>query len=90
MITIPMTVSASNAYVPMTISGTDTTIPMVLSVECELGRPPQYTGPTEFAPSQDYQTIDTHDKMMVEDIIIDPIPQNYGLITWNGSTITVS
>lgn len=90
MIMIPMKVSASNAYVPMTITGTGTSIPMALSVECELGRPPQYTGPTEFAPNQGYQTIETHDKMLLTDIIIDPIPSNYGLVTWDGSTITVS
>ena len=27
---------------------------------------------------------------MTDDVTIKPIPQNYGLITWNGSFLTVS
>lgn len=49
-----------------------------------------YSGPAEFTPSADAQTIHTAGLLVGEDIIIDPIPSNYGLITWNGSTIKVS
>ena len=52
--------------------------------------PNPYEGETEFTPSADEQVIPTAGFMMHENITINPIPSNYGLITWNGSTLTVS
>lgn len=49
-----------------------------------------YEGPYEFTPTQSTQTIAIEGKTATEDIVINPIPSNYGLITWNGSTLTVS
>lgn len=49
-----------------------------------------YEGEYEFAPTSEYQTISISGLKAEHDIIIDPIPSNYGLITWNGSTLTVS
>lgn len=49
-----------------------------------------YEGEYEFIPSGEYQTIRIEGEKALHDIIIDPIPTNYGLITWNGSSITVS
>ena len=51
---------------------------------------PYYTGATEITPSQETQTLPTADTVVLENIVINPIPSNYGLITWNGSTLTVS
>lgn len=51
---------------------------------------PHYHGATEFTPSNAYQTISTAGLIVDADIIIDPIPSNYGLVTWNGSVLTVS
>ena len=53
---------------------------------------PVYPGPTEFTPSTQRQTIAVSGYRLTENITIDPIPTNYGLITWNGagSVITVS
>lgn len=51
---------------------------------------PAYEGPTEVTPSSETQTLDTRNFRMTENVVIKPIPQNYGLITWNGSTLTVS
>ena len=52
--------------------------------------PSSYTGETEVTPSAETQTLSTSGYMMHEDITINPIPSNYGLITWDGVTITVS
>lgn len=52
--------------------------------------PPEYHGAVTVTPSNERQTLTTHDLYVVDDIIIEPIPDNYGLITWNGSTLTVS
>lgn len=51
---------------------------------------PVYDGAYEVTPTQDTQTLVTDGKQMTGDVIIHPIPSNYGLITWNGSTLTVS
>lgn len=51
---------------------------------------PHYVGPTEIEPTNTMQTISTAGLLMDDDIIIDPIPSNYGLITWNGAYLTVS
>ena len=49
-----------------------------------------YTGAYTVTPSADAQTLQTNGLRMTDNITIEPIPSNYGLITWNGSTITVS
>lgn len=49
-----------------------------------------YDGPYEVTPSDQAQTLPTADKVLEGDIVIDPIPSNYGLITWNGTVINVS
>ena len=51
---------------------------------------PYYTGPYEVTPSSQTQVLPTELKTTELDIVINPIPSNYGLITWNGSVITVS
>lgn len=49
-----------------------------------------YTGPYVFTPDDTSQIISIADLKAIEDIIINPIPQNYGLITYDGSGIRVS
>lgn len=49
-----------------------------------------YTGAYEITPSQETQTLETNNLRMTGNVTINPIPNNYGLITWNGSIITVS
>ena len=49
-----------------------------------------YTGDYTVTPSSEEQTLETNGMRMTDNITINPIPNNYGLITWNGSTITVS
>ena len=51
---------------------------------------PTYTGVTEATPTTAEQVLDTSNKVVTRNIVINPIPSNYGLITWNGSTLTVS
>ena len=52
--------------------------------------PPSYEGTYEVTPSAETQTLETDSLYMRGNITINPIPSNYGLITWNGSTLTVS
>ena len=50
----------------------------------------EYQGPYSATPSEEVQTLSTANTILVQNITIDPIPSNYGLITWDGTTITVS
>lgn len=52
--------------------------------------PKDYTGAYEFTPSMETQIAEVGGFFMDDDIIIHPIPRNYGLITWNGSFLTIS
>lgn len=49
-----------------------------------------YAGPYTVTPTQSTQTLSTEDLLMVQDVTINPIPSNYGLITWDGAVLTVS
>ena len=49
-----------------------------------------YTGPTSVTPSASTQTLSVYGKTMMSDITVNPIPSNYGLITWDGAVLTVS
>lgn len=50
----------------------------------------EYQGAYEVEPTGEYQSLHTTNKILTQEIVIDPIPSCYGLITYNGSTITVS
>lgn len=52
--------------------------------------PPTYQGEYTVTPSMETQVIPIAGLMANEDVIVNPIPSNYGLITWNGSVLTVS
>ena len=52
--------------------------------------PPYYSGSYDITPSGAAQVVHIDGLRAAHDIIIEPIPSNYGLITWNGSVITVS
>lgn len=51
---------------------------------------PVYDGATEITPSNQAQVLQTTNKALTRNIVINPIPSNYGSITWNGSILTVS
>ena len=50
----------------------------------------RYTGEYEFTPSDEVQVVSVRGMNMTEDIVINPVPSNYGRITWDGATLTVS
>ena len=51
---------------------------------------PAYEGETVVTPTSETQILSTKNLRMTDNITINPIPSNYGLITWDGSIITVS
>lgn len=51
---------------------------------------PPFEGEYAVVPSEERQIIPTKGLRMTEDLVVAPIPQNYGRIAWNGSILTVS
>ena len=51
---------------------------------------PPYEGAYEATPTQSTQLFATEGKRMLHDFTVNPIPHNYGLITYDGSKIMVS
>lgn len=49
-----------------------------------------YTGEYTVTPSDEVQTLNVEGKRMSRNVTVNPIPSNYGLITWNGAFLTVS
>lgn len=74
----PVTAGASGAAYPVS-AGTIT--PIV---------PDPYTGEYEVTPTEETQVLLTLNKNMTQNVTINPIPSNYGKITWNGAVLTVS
>lgn len=87
MITVPMKVAVQSA-IPVSVASVGG-IPLSLGAEYKVGGEP-YHGEYEFTPTEETQTVPTQDKFLSENIIIHPIPSNYGRIGWNGSILTVS
>lgn len=54
------------------------------------GDVPIFAGPYEATPTQGTQVIPTLGYQMAQDFVVNPIPSNYGLITYNGFELTVS
>ena len=52
--------------------------------------PVPYTRTYTVTPSAEEQTLETAGLMMTENVKVNPIPSNYGLITYSGNIITVS
>lgn len=49
-----------------------------------------YLGPYTVTPNASTQTLQTTGKLCSDSITVNPIPSNYGLITYNGFELTVS
>lgn len=48
-----------------------------------------YRGEYEFTPTEDVQTVHINSLRATRNITINPIPENYGRLTWTGNTLTV-
>lgn len=90
MICVPMTVSASAENVPVHVSSSGGVILSSVGSAYFMGKDAPYEGPVVFTPSPEQQVIPTAGKAVSENLIINPIPSNYGLVTYNGAFITVS
>lgn len=90
MVTIPMNVSVTDDSVQMSAATARVSTPVEIGSAIEITSSDVYTGETTVTPTDSVQVLPTKEKYLTEDITVEPIPSNYGLITWNGSFITVS
>ena len=79
MITIPMNVAADGVTLEFDIGAAYSKID---------GEP--YDGPYTVTPGTTEQVLQTNNKVMTGNVTVKAIPQNYGLVTWNGSYISIS
>ena len=63
--------------------------PITLHVT-EGGVAPARTQSKEAIPSQEAQIITPDEGYLLDSVTVAPIPENYGLITWNGISLKVS
>lgn len=87
---LPMTVAANIAALQMSVATNVAAFEVAPSVAITVSGLPDYEGATEVTPSGERQTLLTAGKVTRQNIVINPIPSNYGLIGWNGSVLTVS
>lgn len=74
----------------LSVETSDDTYPLELTDPYTGGTSPPYIGPYEVVPTQNEQNLQTANKSMSRNVVIAPIPSNYGLITWDGSKLRVS
>lgn len=86
---VPLMVSTDGTAVNLGVQEPKSVaLDMSVGVYAQIGE--HYHGSYEVTPSSEAQVLDTDTLILDGNITINPIPSNYGLITWDGSTITVS
>ena len=90
MIAVPMRVAVTEQAIPASVATENAGVRVTLGAAYSAVSGDPYEGAYTVTPTQEAQVLATAGKVMLEDVTIDPIPQNYGLVTWNGSVLTVS
>lgn len=60
------------------------------SVGGEVFSPVTYRGAYSVTPTQAAQVLATAGTALTQDVTVEAIPSNYGLVSWDGSVLTVS
>lgn len=87
---IPMSVAPDQENLAVDIAADAVCLPVKCTLDLYPSDYPEYEGPFEFTPNQEIQVVSIKNQIPHSNLVINPIPNNYGLITWNGSVITVS
>lgn len=74
-----------------TVTGGTINVPSVVlkGGALSLASIPLYDGSMEITPDDYAQVLTTDGKKVVGNIVVNPIPSNYGKISWNGSYLLV-
>lgn len=60
------------------------------NVRVAAGSGEAYEGNYEITPSEELQTLPTANRQLARDIVVAPIPKNYGRITYSGGGIIIT
>lgn len=86
---VPLAVSTDGVAVSLGVQEPQSVaLDMTVGVYAQIGE--HYHGAYTITPSSEPQVLDTDTLILDDNITINPIPSNYGLITWDGTKITVS
>lgn len=86
---VPLAVSTDGVAVSLGVQEPQSVaLGMSVGVYAQIGE--HYHGAYTITPSSETQVLDTDTLILDGNITINPIPSNYGLITWDGTNITVS
>lgn len=90
-IVVHVRVNETEASYSMRVEEGRFVFPATLATPIDINRNiPTYEGEYTVTPSSETQYLRTNELMMRGDITINPVPSNYGLITWDGTNLTVS
>ena len=89
---IPVRMKVAQLNQPIRMSVMDLNEPVWMGVQTPIvaSAVEDYAGPYAITPGDSQQVLSTKNRRTTDDIVVGPIPQNYGRITYNGSVITVS
>lgn len=90
MITVPITVAESTQQVSLSVAENIESFAVGLATAIQVVTGEHYHGAVEITPSSEEQVIHTEGLFVDDPITVKAIPNNYGLITWDGSALTVS
>ena len=89
-IVVPMTISATETTIPLEVSTNQVSIDTSIGMQVNVVAADVYRGDYTFTPTTATQTVQIANQMATSNITINPIPNNYGLIEWDGTRIRVS
>lgn len=85
-----LTPTYSTAILEVSYETADVEVTTGISVARDYVERPAYEGSYEVTPSEETQILSTNHFRMTDDIVINPIPSDWGHITYNGAVLTVS
>lgn len=63
--------------------------PIPMRIGAPVYSPTIYHGAYTVTPSEEEQSLPTENAMLRQDVVVAPIPSNYGRIEWDGTSILV-
>ncbi len=85
-----MKVTIQPQKVKVSINSSNMGIKVGSSIAREILDTYPYEGEYIVDPTTETQILLTKNLRMIDNLVINPIPNNYGLVTWNGSFLVIS
>lgn len=86
----PINIAVTDQEFPLNVIESNETVALDVATSIQIVNGEKYQGSYTVTPSREAVVLNTIGKELEDNITVEPIPSNYGLITWNGSIITVS